>query len=44
MVLLLLMAVGFSLFTGVSWLSMAERTGAGVEWAWWTSIQTWADC
>ncbi|MFH1818448.1 MAG: DNA translocase FtsK 4TM domain-containing protein [Pseudomonadota bacterium] len=41
LVLLLLMAVGFSLFTGVSWLSMAERTGAGVEWAWWTSIQTW---
>lgn len=41
LVLLLLMAVGFSLFTGVSWLSMAECTGARVEWAWWTSIQTW---
>jgi DNA segregation ATPase FtsK/SpoIIIE, S-DNA-T family len=41
LVLLLLMAVGFSLFTGVSWLSMAERTGAGVEWTWWKSIQTW---
>jgi len=41
LILLLMMAVGFSLFTGVSWLSMAERTGAGVEWAWWKSIQTW---
>ncbi len=30
LILLLLMALGFSLFTGVSWLSMAERTG---EWA-----------
>ncbi|MGE5319549.1 MAG: DNA translocase FtsK [Hyphomicrobiaceae bacterium] len=41
LILLLLMAVGFSLFTGVSWLSMAERTGAGVEWTWWKSIHTW---
>jgi S-DNA-T family DNA segregation ATPase FtsK/SpoIIIE len=33
---LLLMAViagGLSLFTGVSWLRVAERAGAGVEWA-----------
>jgi len=33
LILLLLMAVGFSLFTGVSWLTMAERTGAWVEGA-----------
>ncbi|MCD6707434.1 MAG: DNA translocase FtsK 4TM domain-containing protein [Thiobacillus sp.] len=39
--LLLLMAVGFSLFTGVSWLGMAERAGEWVERAWWKSIQTW---
>ncbi|HET9462694.1 MAG TPA: DNA translocase FtsK 4TM domain-containing protein, partial [Thiobacillus sp.] len=43
LILLLLMAVGFSLFTGVSWLSMAERTGEWVERAWRKSIQTWQD-
>ncbi|HQT31234.1 MAG: cell division protein FtsK [Hydrogenophilales bacterium 17-61-76] len=31
LILLLLMALGFSLFTGVSWLSMAERTGDWTE-------------
>ncbi|MCA1978172.1 MAG: DNA translocase FtsK 4TM domain-containing protein [Thiobacillus sp.] len=41
LLLLLLMAVGLSLFTGVSWLEMAERTGAWVERAWWKAIQTW---
>jgi S-DNA-T family DNA segregation ATPase FtsK/SpoIIIE len=39
--LLLLMAVGFSLFTGVSWLGMTERAGEWVERAWWKSVQTW---
>ena len=39
LLLLLLMAVGFSLFTGVSWLSMAERTGEWVERAWWKTIE-----
>jgi S-DNA-T family DNA segregation ATPase FtsK/SpoIIIE len=39
--LLLLMAVGFSLFTGVSWLSMAERTGEWAERTWWNAIQAW---
>ena len=39
--LLLLMAVGFSLFTGVSWLEMAERTGALLERAWWKTLQAW---
>ena len=38
LILLLLMAVGFSLFTGVSWLSMAERTGEWVERAYWKAI------
>ncbi len=41
LVLLLLMAVGFSLFTGVSWLSMAERTGEWLEQAYWKAIQSW---
>jgi S-DNA-T family DNA segregation ATPase FtsK/SpoIIIE len=41
LILLLLMAVGFSLFTGVSWLTMAERTGAWIEQAYWKAIQTW---
>src|SRR5512143_1827672 len=41
LILLLLMAVGFSLFTGVSWLSMAERTGEWVERAWWKAIESW---
>ena len=39
--LLLLMAVGFSLFTGVSWLSMAERTGEWAERTWWNAVQAW---
>ncbi|MHB1143857.1 MAG: DNA translocase FtsK [Thiobacillus sp.] len=41
LILLLLMAVGFSLFTGVSWLSMAERTGEWVEQAYWRTIEAW---
>jgi S-DNA-T family DNA segregation ATPase FtsK/SpoIIIE len=39
--LLFLMAVGFSLFTGMSWLSMAERTGEWVERAYWKLVQSW---
>ncbi|MBN8759543.1 MAG: cell division protein FtsK [Thiobacillus sp. 65-69] len=41
LLLLLLMAVGFSLFTGVSWLEMAERTGEWIERAYWKLIQAW---
>ena len=41
LLLLLLMAIGFSLFSGVSWLTIAERTGAWLEWAYWRVIQTW---
>jgi S-DNA-T family DNA segregation ATPase FtsK/SpoIIIE len=41
LLLLVIMAVGFSLFTGVSWLSMAERTGEWVEHGYWKTIQTW---
>ena len=33
LLLLLGVAVGLSLFTGLSWLAVAERVGAAVEWA-----------
>ena len=32
--LLTLMGVGFSLFTGLSWIGVTERIGAALEWAW----------
>ncbi|MFO7542915.1 MAG: DNA translocase FtsK 4TM domain-containing protein [Thiobacillus sp.] len=41
LILLLLMALGFSLFSGMSWLSMAERSGEWVERVWAKSLQTW---
>jgi DNA segregation ATPase FtsK/SpoIIIE, S-DNA-T family len=41
LLLLLLMAIGFSLFSGLSWLTLAERTGTWLEWAYWKVIQTW---
>ena len=34
MILLVLLMIGFSLFTGVSWLSVAEKTGILLEAAW----------
>ena len=33
LLLLLGVVIGLSLFTGISWLTVAERIGAGVEWA-----------
>ncbi len=39
--LLLAMAVGFSLFTGLSWLSMLERVGAALEEGMWKAIRSW---
>ena len=41
LILLALMAVGFSLFTGVSWLDIAERTGEWLERAYRGSIERW---
>ncbi|MDT3707426.1 MAG: DNA translocase FtsK 4TM domain-containing protein [Thiobacillus sp.] len=41
LILLVLMAVGFSLFTGMSWLNMAECTGEWVERAYWNAIGRW---
>jgi DNA segregation ATPase FtsK/SpoIIIE, S-DNA-T family len=32
LLLLLALAVGWSLFTGMSWLGLAEKVGQGVEW------------
>jgi S-DNA-T family DNA segregation ATPase FtsK/SpoIIIE len=34
LVLLTLFAIGVSLFTGASWLTIMERIGAGLEWVW----------
>jgi len=43
LVLLLLFAIGFSLFTGWSWILMTEKFGAVLEWAYFTSINKWHD-
>lgn len=41
--LLLLFAVGFSLFTGWSWVMMTEKLGGALEWLYFTSINKWQD-
>ncbi|HMM47627.1 MAG TPA: DNA translocase FtsK 4TM domain-containing protein [Thiobacillaceae bacterium] len=41
LILLVLMALGFSLFTGMSWLDIAERTGAWLEQTYWNLVQRW---
>jgi S-DNA-T family DNA segregation ATPase FtsK/SpoIIIE len=41
--LLLGFAVGFSLFTGISWLAVAERLGGVLEDAFLAARQAWAD-
>lgn len=41
--LLLLFAVGFSLFTGWSWILMTEKLGAFIEWGYQTTISKWQD-
>ncbi len=43
LVLLLLFAVGFSLFTGASWLTIAEYVGAALEWAYEFVLKQWND-
>lgn len=43
LVLLFLFAIGFSLFTGWSWILMTEKFGAGLEWVYFTSISKWHD-
>ena len=39
LVLLTLFAVGLSLFTGVSWLTVMERIGAALEWVYFRAIE-----
>ena len=41
LILLTLFAIGLSLFTGVSWLSAIEFTGAALEWAYGFVVQSW---
>ncbi len=41
LILLLLMALGFSVFAGVSWLEIAERTGELLERGGWRAIAAW---
>lgn len=41
--LLLAFAVGFSLFTGTSWLTMTEKLGAWLEWVYESTRRMWAD-
>lgn len=43
MMLLLLLAVGFSLFTGWSWILITERLGGGLEWLYATTYNKWQD-
>ena len=41
LVLLTLFAIGLSLFTGVSWLTVVELTGAALEWAYEFAVYSW---
>jgi DNA segregation ATPase FtsK/SpoIIIE, S-DNA-T family len=41
LVLLTLAAVGWSLFTGISWLAVSERTGALLEAAYTVALRAW---
>ncbi|HEY5293402.1 MAG TPA: DNA translocase FtsK 4TM domain-containing protein [Burkholderiales bacterium] len=41
LLLLTLLAIGLSLFTGVSWLTAIELTGAALEWAYGFVLQSW---
>ena len=40
-ILLTVFAIGLSLFTGVSWLSVAEWTGAALEWTYTFTRDSW---
>ena len=43
LVLLGTMAIGLSLFAGISWVEAIERVGGGLEWAWQFGRQRWQD-
>jgi S-DNA-T family DNA segregation ATPase FtsK/SpoIIIE len=39
--LLVLIAIGFSLFTGISWLRVMEKLGGGLEQGYFHALQSW---
>jgi len=41
LILLTLLAIGASLFSGVSWLAVLERTGAALEWTYEFVLYSW---
>ena len=41
LILLTLLAIGLSLFTGVSWLTVIEQTGAALEWTYEFVLSSW---
>ncbi len=41
LILLLMFAAGFSLFTGLSWLTIIEKIGAGLEFAFFFVMRRW---
>ncbi|MSQ71643.1 MAG: DNA translocase FtsK [Betaproteobacteria bacterium] len=43
LLLLTCIAIGLSLFTGISWMTVAESIGAAFEWAFNTARQWWRD-
>jgi len=43
LILLALIAIGLSLFAGISWVEAIERIGAGIELIWQMARQRWQD-
>jgi len=41
LLLVFAIGIGLSLFTGLSWLTLAERLGTGIEWAWTAGVARW---
>ena len=41
LLLMAMFAIGLSLFTGISWISLMEAVGAGLEWMWRSAIDAW---
>jgi len=41
LLLLTTVAIGLSLFSGISWLNALEAVGAGIEWIWASSRDAW---
>ena len=43
LILMLVFAAGFSLFTGLSWLTIIEKIGAGLEFAFFFVVRRWQE-